>query len=180
VKNALLIVVLTVILTILVIKTWFSGDSNQTPTIPTIVTLFDTVETVPKWLNDSIKKWKKIVHTTDTVNLVIQNTLIDTVFVPVNAPAEERPNLWPLLEYHGGASFGDTAIVTTFSVQTGQGAVSRIFIPGILTDVTTGASNVPQLRFEPFPKRKGATVFQQLKLFGLGFGSCSLLQLVIP
>lgn len=148
------------------------------PVIPTIITKHDTVRTVRL---DTL--WKtKTKHTTDTVNLVITKTLVDTQVINVNAPPEERRNVWPVLAYHGGTKFGDTATITTFSLRSGRVGISKVFIPGILTaiDVQEGdTASVPKLSFEPFAAEKKPSLLYRLKYVGIGAGSLSLLVILL-
>lgn len=155
----------------------------QPPSIPTIITKFDTVRTVQF---DTI--WKKVIHTvkthtTDTVNLVISNTIVDTQFINVDAPPEERKNVWPVLSYHGGTKFGDTATVATFSLRSGKLGISKVFIPGILTAIEAGegdGASVPNLSFEPFPDAKKPSLFYRLKHVLVGAAAYALYQTVKP
>lgn len=153
--------------------------------IPNIITQHDTVsvDKLPDWYTDSVKKWKKRIHTTDTINIYVTNTIIrsDTIkqFVYVGSDTSKRPNLWPVISYHGGSRFGDTAIVTTFSLRAGIGSVSRVFIPGILTaiDVDSGKP-YPSLTYVPFPKPKSPSLFYKVKMIAIGYGSCLLVNSV--
>lgn len=169
-KNLTLVIV-TFALAFLIVRQWFPRTIVET-SVPHIVTKYDTVTTLPRWFQDSLRIWKSRKPTTDTVNLVVTQTVVDTEYVPVNNPPEERPNVWPVLSYHGGDSFGDTAAVSTFDLRSGRLGLSKVFIPGILTDIEADSNATPKLTFAPFPKQKGPTLFQSLKLIGIGFGSC--------
>lgn len=133
------------------------------PVIPTIITRYDTVEVAPKWLVDSEKVWKKRKATTDTVNIIISNTIIahDTIYI--GSDTANRPRIWPVLEFHGGVRFGDTATVVTFSLHSGVRAASRVFTPGILTDIETDSSSIPRLTYAPFPEPKSPPLLYRLK-----------------
>lgn len=140
------------------------------PNIPIIVTKTDTVHSVPSWLDDSIKVWKKIKYITDTFNLTKIVTVVDTQLIPVNAPPELRPKLNPLLSYH---SRDNNATVRTYSLQTGSEAISSIYNPGYVTDIEVDSNLVPRMNFKPFPVYH-PSLWTKLEFFGLGFGSCSI------
>lgn len=181
-KRDLLLVALVAGLTALVVRTWWPKTIHNVSLVPTIVTQHDTVKVVPKWFQDSVKIWSKRRHTTDTLTLTTNVTVIDTlvVVVPVNQPPEQRPNLWPIISYHGGSQFGDTAVVTTFSLRQGQLGISRTFIPGILTALEQDSLPNPRFTFAPFPKPKGPGLWHTLKVATLGYGACSLVNLLRP
>lgn len=160
-------------------KELFPRKIDADPVIPTIETKYDTVRSVPEWFEDSLNYWRNRKPTRDTTEIVITNTVIDTVLVDIPCEAEKRPQLWPVLAYTGGSEFGDTATVTTFSLQTGQGSVSKVFIPGILTSLVADSTGIPRLVYDPFPKPKGPSLFYRLKLVGLGalggFAACGVM-----
>jgi hypothetical protein len=139
--------------------------------VPKIVTVFDTVEKRPEWLDDSIKTWKK--RSKPTVN-VITETVIDTEFVPVNAPAEERPNIWPLLSLHGGRQWGDTLFTRTFSVKDGHEGVSTIFSTGYITDIEIDSTPTPRITFTEFPPSEKHGFWFAPKVFGVGLATGTL------
>ena len=140
--------------------------------IPKIETVYDTVDRLPKWYKDSVDHWKRRKATTDTVPLVFTNTIVDTEYVPVNAPPENRPDLCPVLSYHGGTRMADTAVVSSYSVRDGRLAVSRLFVPGILTDLEASmGNNIPRITFKPFPPEEKHGFWHNPKVFGIGFGS---------
>lgn len=144
--------------------------------VPRIVTVYDTVNTVPGWYADSVRYWKKRKYTTDTLNLYFTNTVVDTQYVPVNSPPEDRPDVWPLLSYHGGSKFGDTAVVSTYSLRSGNLAITKVFVPGILTDIDTWREDTtaaPRLNFAPFPPGEKHGFWHNPAVFGIGFGSCA-------
>jgi len=139
--------------------------------VPKIVTQHDTVEKTPKWLDDSVKKWKKKVYTTDTVPLVITNTIVDTEYVPVNSPPEQRPDIWPVLSINGGRIWGDTTIIRTFSIKNGHESVSRLFTTGYITDleIESSPNPTPRITFTPFPPSEKHGFWHNPKIFGYGF-----------
>lgn len=146
--------------------------------VPVIRTVYDTVPTLPEWYADSLPLWKKRKHTTDTLEVVIRETVVDTQYIPVNAPPDERPNLWPVLSYRGGSRFGDTAVVSSFDVRTGRLGVSTVFIPGILTSIEADSNASPKFTFAPFPELKKPSLFYKLKMVAIGFGACSAINMV--
>ena len=149
------------------------------PSIPNIVTKFDTVETLPAWFADSTEIWKRRGFTTDTINLIVSETVVDTQFIPVTqgctaAAVEARPHLWPLLTYRGGTRFADTALVSTFDLRSGKLGLSKVFIPGILTAIEADSNASPRFTFEPFPKTKKTSVWTKLLWSGVGYGVCTV------
>src|SRR5205823_1946663 len=69
--------------------------------VPQVVTLYDTV-------HDTVRlKGPKIV-TTDTLQIIEQVILHDTVQILVPADTARRPMLWPVLNVQVGRSRGDT------------------------------------------------------------------------
>lgn len=155
-------------------KELFPREKEVEKKVPVIRTEYDTVEVRPAWLEDSIKKWKKTVYTTDTINLTPIQIVINDAKIPINAPAEQRPRINPLLSYSGGRAFGDTALVRTFNLQDGTESVSKIYVPGILTAIDAEVDNpTPRLNFEPYPPKERHNWFYPVKhiLMGAGIGS---------
>lgn len=162
------LVLLTAIVSVLLYRTLFPPKPIP-PVIPNIITRYDTVNVLPKWFKDSVKVWSKGKHTTDTVNLTVSQTIVDTEYVNVTSPPEERADLWPVLSYRGSAKFGDTSTVSAFSIKSGKLGISRIFQAGILTAIEVDSGQVtPKFTFAPFPAQKGTSLFQRLKLIGIG------------
>lgn len=176
--KTLWLVILTIIITIVLYREFVPPEKVYLSSVPYIVTKHDTTETLPSWYADSVKIWKSRPASTDTFTLVVTNTVVDTEFIPVNAPATERPNLWPVLQYHGGAAFGDTAVVSTYSVRNGHLAISKVYSPGILTGIEADSSNVPRLTYAPFPEPKKPSFLYKLKMIGIGYGACSIVNTV--
>ncbi len=146
--------------------------------IPVIETRYDTVSVTPKWLADSVKKWKKKVHTTDTVNIYESNTIIDTFYINVGTRDSARTKIWPVFTYRSGANFGDSALIGTFNLQDGKGSISKFFVPGILVGITADSNSMPRLDFEPFPKPKKISLLEKLKYIGGGFAMCQVVNMV--
>jgi hypothetical protein len=167
-----ILIAVTALTTGFAVRTWLPRTVKLEHTVPKIVTVYDTVPTLPVWYKDSLRHWKERKSTTDTVSLYFTTTLVDTQFVPVNAPPENRPDVWPLLDYHGGSKFGDTAVVSTYSLRTGNMAIRKVFVPGILTgiDAYHEGDPAPRLNFAPFPKCPGPSFLYSLKMMGIGGG----------
>lgn len=147
--------------------------------VPQIVTRYDTVSSLPKWYQDSVDYWKKRKHTTDTVNVVVSQTVYDTAYINVGHDSMPAQPLWPLVRYDGTSKFGDTATVTTFDLRSGHLGISRIYQAGILTKIEVQENNpTPKLTFEPFPKTKAGSSLLSKIGFGLvGYGACSIVNL---
>lgn len=169
-RGTLLSYLLVAIVAGVAVRMYLPKRITTNTTIPVIVTKYDTVAQTPKWLADSIKIWKKKVYSTDTIPLVINHTIIDTQFVPVgDTTNHEVANIWPILSYHSKGGFGDTAIVTNFSLRSGKAIVSKVFVTGYLTDLTyRDSSNIPVLSFKDFPPTEKHGWFYPVKhiLFG--------------
>lgn len=167
----LLLVVVTAATTAFAIMQFFPPKEVK-KIVPTIVTKYDTVDALPTWFEDSVKKWKSRLATSDKTPIVITNTVVAAAPINVIATPEQRPDLWPLLSYHGGSKWADTAIILTFSLRTGKRAISRVFVPGILTDIESDSGhNVPKLTYTPFPKPKGRSLGSGLRLLLIGAGT---------
>ena len=113
--------------------------------IPRIVTVYDTVVTAPVIRRVNIA-------TTDTVNVVIRETLHirDTIYV--GSELDSRPNINPILRGSFGSDFGDTSEVVSFSLRTGIQTTSHIFTPGYITSIEVRPDTVtPRMNFTPFP-----------------------------
>ncbi len=171
-KSTFSLVLVTSIVSTLLAREFFPRRVVDKVQIPVIVPKYDTVETLPKWYADSVAHWKKQKHTTDTIPLLISNTIVGAAPINVITTPEERPDLWPVLDYSGGIEFGDTAIVGSLSIRSGKVAISRLFIPGILTGIHMDSANsVPKVDFVPFPVPKGPSLLYRLKLVAMGVGA---------
>lgn len=169
-KNTIIVIV-AVVVSFLAARELFPRTITEKSTIPVIVTVYDTVEQLPKWLEDSLRSWKKRKSTTDTVPLVIQTTHVDTEYVKVPCDTAERSRIRPVLWYHGGTRVGDTATVGTFSLRDGKLDASKVYIPGILTGIDADTNAAPKMTFEPFPEPKKPSLLYKLKLIGIGVGT---------
>src|SRR4051812_46835039 len=101
-KPVAVLLLVTALTTALAVRTLWPKVVTE-KSVPQIVTRYDTVPSVPRWYADSVRYWKKRKYTTGTVNLGFSETIVDTQYIPVNAPPETRPDVWPLLNYSGGA-----------------------------------------------------------------------------
>ena len=172
------VAILAAVVAIMLYREFWPQPEPSPRVIDHIVTKYDTVTRVPKWIQDSLKKWPKQTHTTDTVNLYHTVLVVDTEYVSISPDTTQRPNIWPLIAYRGGSSFGDTARVTTFSLRSGALTYSTLFIPGILTGIDADSAGTPKLTFDPFPVPPKPSLLYRLKLAGIGFGACSVVNMV--
>lgn len=160
---------------------WFRNKFPKTiekQSIPIIITKVDTVQTIPKWLIDSLSRLSKTTATTDTVQLwetrtiIKTDTLRDTIFIDVKAG-----NIQPILTLTTGKEFGDTGFVHTINVNTGEQAVSRFFTPGFLRAIEASDST-PRLFFEPFKvdtvTRRKSNLLSLLIAGSIGYTACSI------
>lgn len=129
--------------------------------IPVIVTKYDTVKTT----------WQRVVHhtTTDTFNLVIRETIHDTVVVNVT---DNRPKLWPVIGYTQLKR--DTASVRTFELTSGRGAALTVYTPGPLIGLYADSIPAPQMNFGTYPTPHVSTV-KKLFYGGLGYLLCKVI-----
>jgi hypothetical protein len=181
-KRDLTLVLMVAVVTALAVRTWLPRRIPSPPQVPHIITRTDTVRALPSWFQDSVKVWSKRRHTTDTVTLTTNVLVVDTlvVRVPVNLPPEQRPNRWPIQSYHGGARFGDTAVVESYNLRSGQLAISRTFIPGILTALEWDSLPNPKFTFTPFLPPKKPSLWVTLKTAAIGYGVCSVVNVIRP
>lgn len=170
-KSELLLITVVGVTASLLTREFFPRRVVDKVQIPVIVPKYDTVKTLPDWFEDSLKIWKRRKHTTDTIPILVERTIVDTQWFPVNNPPEDRPNLWPVLQYRGSDHFGDTAVVSSYSVRTGQLALSKVYIPGVLVAMEADTVGTPKLTYNPFPVCPGPSFLYRLKLIGAGTGA---------
>lgn len=171
----LFLVVITFLTTAFAVREFFPRTVKETTTIPVIVPKYDTVETLPKWYKDSVEHWKKRKHTTDTLPVLVTSTVVASAPINVIASPEQRPDIWPVLDFSGGTRLGDTAIIGSLSLRSGRVALSKFYIPGILTGIHMDSANsVPKLDFASFPEPKKPSLLYKLKMVGIGFGACTI------
>lgn len=177
-KPVAVLLLVTALTTALAVRTlWPKVVTEQS--VPQIVTKYDTVTELPAWYADSVRHWKRRKYTTDTLNLYHSNTVVDTEYVPVNAAPEDRPDVWPLISYHSGSKFGDSAVVSTYSLRSGNLAITKVFVPGIVTDIDAWVvgPTAPRINYAPFPEGEKHGFWHNPKIFGIGFGSCAALSI---
>ena len=137
--------------------------------VPQIVTVHDTVR-------DTVRLRGPKIVTTDTVHLVIRETLHDTVQINVNVvDTTERLPIWPVLNAQIGKSRGDTSLTTTFSLRSGKTVESRIWTPGPLKSLWADSSGTPRMDFYDPPAEK-KQILPKLLWAGIGFGICKIAQ----
>ncbi|SRR6266478_7544933 len=144
----------------------FPKEVTHDRVIPQIITKTDTVQRVPNWLADSIKKWKVRKVTTDTFNLVVERTVIqhDTIL--------DSLALWPVLTFFRDAkSRADTAFVRTW--RHGVGVVSRVYSPGPVVAILADTSPTPRIQFGEWPHVQ-TSKWTKLMWAGIGFGACAV------
>jgi hypothetical protein len=140
----------------------FPRTETQERRIPVIVTKFDTVRTT----------WRIVqpAHvTTDTFNLVIKETIHDTVVINVT---EHRPALWPVILYEQTSR--DTATLRTFDLQSGRGAALKVFTPGPITGLYADSIARPSMNFGTWPSHRISLV-NKLIYGSLGYATCKVL-----
>ena len=131
--------------------------------IPQIITRYDTVKT--KWIvHDTVLK-----VTTDTFNLIVTQTLYDTVVINVKDTAQR---LWPIILFEQRK---DTAWLRTFELSTGRGSILRVHAPGPVSGIYADSVAVPRMNFGTWPIHKTSN-FTKLLWSGIGYGACRVLQ----
>lgn len=130
--------------------------------IPRIVTQYDTVHTLQR---DTIWRTRTVRHyTTDTFNLVIRETIYDTVVVSPSS------RLWPIVSYT--MRHRDTARVRTYDPITGHGAAVEVWTPGPLHEIQADTTPTPRMTFGTYPNTKTSGGTKLLYLLG-GYALCS-------
>lgn len=164
--SSTLLFILILIVGAILGRSLFPKTINTGRVIPQIVTKFDTVRTI--W-HDTVK----VNHfTTDTFNLIIHQTIHDTVVINVT---DNRPNIWPLISYHTVNK--DSANVRTFDLRTGRGASSTIYTPGPINTIVTDSFPTPHMTFGTYPTNS-VSLIKKLLYGGVGYGLCSISNLV--
>lgn len=160
-KNTLIILVFIAIGALLGINL-FPKVVKVGRNIPVIVTKYDTVRT--KWVvHDTIEKF-----TTDTFNLVVHQTIYDTVVINVT---DNRPAIWPIMSYR--ATSRDSAYVRTFDLRTGSGALNQIYTPGPLNVIVADSLPTPNMTFGTYPEFHTRSI-TKLLWGSIGFGICTV------
>lgn len=170
-KGAIVIAALAAVLGGALTRECFPKREEVLKPVPTIVTVYDTVR-------DTVRLRGPRVVTTDTVQIVIRQTVHDTVQINVGCDTLERPPLWPVLNAQIGKSRGDTSRVTTFSLRSGRPTVSRIWTPGPLRSLWADTTGTPRMDFYDPPKPPGVSLWTKVKWTVIGYGSCTLVNSV--
>lgn len=166
-KQAAMTAILAAVLGGIVVRECFPRREQVIKPVPQIVTVHDTVK-VPVQI-----KGPRVV-TTDTVQLIIRETIHDTVQLNVNADSAQRPALWPVLNAQIGKSRGDTSQVITFSLRSGQTAVSKLWTPAPLRGIYADTTPTPRLDFfEPLQPR-AVSLLTKIKWSSVGYAACRL------
>lgn len=132
--------------------------------VPTIVAVHDTV-------HDTLEIKQPAVVTTDTLQLLVQQTVYDTVIIL----SMVTDSVWPILSAQFGQNRGDTSKVVTFNLLTGQPALSRIWTPGPVRSIWASSNGYPRIDFyEPPVIPAGSSFWRDVKIFGGGFASCTI------
>lgn len=129
----------------------------QIEPVPYIVTVHDTI-------HDTLRiKGPKVV-TTDTVQLVIQQTIHDTIVMPTGS--------WLIAWAEIGAKRGDTSVVGTTDGR--RAAVSRIWTPGPLKSIWADTSATPRMDFYAPQAAPKTSLWAKLKWSAVGYGVCTI------
>lgn len=159
-RSDLLLAGLSVILGGVLAHECFPREVKQEIPVPSIVTVHDTV-------HDTIRiRPPKL---PPAPNLVLRVTFHTPVQIPVNVVAAERPNLWPILNLRIGASRGDTSLMTTYSLRSGQIAESRIWTPGPLRGAWADSTMTPKLDFGAACSDRGTGLWTKVKWTAVGY-----------
>jgi len=155
----------------LLVREVFPKRATIVRNIPQITTVYDTVTVYRR--PDTVK-----IATTDTVNITIRETLVDTVLIDVESPPSERELRYPVLSLRLGTQFNDTGSIETFNIRDGRITQSVLFIPGMLTSLDVTDEPVPRMNFAPFPEPRGTSFWDKLKFGAIGFGTCTAISLI--
>lgn len=157
IKRLLFDAVATLVL-VFIIRELFPKKETLVERIPQITTVHDTVHDTLK-----IVVPKKVV-TSDTVNVVIRETIHDTVFITSDTSAD----VWPILNFYRTSKSGDTTTVSTFSLKHGNGANVDLYTKRLMiTGMWAGPDASPRVELTPWPICD-VTLLQKLKWSGIG------------
>lgn len=168
-KQTIILVLLAVILGGVLARELFPRREQVLKPVPQIVTVHDTVHTPA-----NLKTVE--VFTTDTVKIVISETLHDVPQMLVDVDTESRRHVWPILNVQIGESRGDTSQVTTFSLISGGIGVSKIWTPGPLKAMWVDSTQTPRMSFYEPPIPPGVSLGTKIKWGGVGAGAAILLR----
>ena len=146
----------------------FPKKVNVGRDVPVIHTVYDTVKT--SWTkHDTVK----VEHfTTDTFNLIVHQTIHDTVVINVT---DSRPNIWQVLSYR--TINKDSSSVRTFNLRNGNGASSTIYTPGPLNTLVTDSFPTPHMTFGTY-QQFHTGILTKLFYGTLGYSLCEIPNLV--
>jgi|SRR6267143_903930 len=151
------------VITSFLFRTLFPKTITVGRNIPVIVTKYDTITT----------QWRDTVYktTTDTFNLVVRQTIHDTIVINVGSDTLARPRLWPIISYWSQKK--DSATIRTFDLRSGHGAESFIYVPGPLLGIIADSTPTPHLQYGEWPQFHTSKL---TKIFytGVGYGICAL------
>lgn len=146
---------------------------HQRPTpVPMIVTQHDTVhDTLRLELRPPAPK-------PGTPNLTISVTIHDTSNLNAGEKPQDRANLWPVLSLSVGRRVGDTTTANTFSLRTGQVAVSRFYTAGPLLNVWADSTGAPRLLFGDSPRPPRVSIWTKAEWTAVGWGGCTVVNAI--
>jgi hypothetical protein len=156
-----------VLLVVVLTREFLPRTVKGPPPVPMIVTVRDTVRNTMY-----VRAPRRV--TTDTVQLVIRETVHDTSYVNVGPTPAERTNIWPVVGLEVGRKVGDTTTVSTFSLRTAQGSVARVYTAGPLLGIWADSSPTPRLLFGPPPQPARVSFWTKVKWGGIGYGGCAV------
>jgi hypothetical protein len=152
-------------------REFFPKHVREEVPVPHIVVVKDTVHDTLRL--ERVTQGPKVV-TTDTVQLIIRQTLHDTITIRLGPTPEERTNVWPILALEVGRKRGDTTTVTTFSLRTAQGSIAKAWTPGPLKGIWADSTPTPRLDFWPPPEPYRVSLWTKVKWSAFGFGACTV------
>lgn len=166
-KKNIAAVIGLIVLTVVLTREFLPRTVKGPPPIPTIVTVHDTV-------HDTLEVQTPAEATTDTVQLVIRETIHDTTYINVGPDPATRTAIWPAISLEVGPKVGDTTTVNTFELRSGRGATARVYTPGPLLGMWADSSATPRLTFGPPPAPPSVSFWTKLKWGGIGYGACTV------
>lgn len=168
-KQSLLLAVLAAVLGGVLVRECFPRTIQGPIPVPTIVTVHDTTHDTVRIAPPKLPPMP---------NLVMRVTFHTPIQIRVDAPPEERSPLWPVLNAQIGKSRGDTSQVITFSLRSGQTAVSKIWTPAPLRAIYADTTATPRLDFYEPELRRAVSLWTKVKWTSVGFGLCRVQEAV--
>jgi hypothetical protein len=166
-KSELVVAVLAAVLGGVAVRECFPRTKEVLKPVPSIVTIHDVV-------HDTVRLKGPKTVTTDTINLIVRVTIHDTVQINVGADTSARQPLWPILNVQIGKSRGDTSQVTTFSLRSGQTAVSRVWTPGPVKSIWVVDNQTPRMDFYDPPASPSVSLWTKGKWTAVGYAARTL------